>query len=235
MEYEAKKRKASEIAEYADNSVEGRSSKADRDAKAAVKPERLGQLEQQAAADLKLQEKNLVREEAVKKARAAEDAKAKEKRAEEAKAIAAVAAKAADEAAKEAAESASKAAIGGVTDTTSGDGEHPNAAGVRGMQGKSNVKGAHGHVDLGYVRDITRRLTVVGEFDETRDDWGAQSFELQVLWMPLALECMQLARVSFHRFDEFKGAMRELHEREHLERWTVDVGQIELCNDVAFS
>ncbi|RHY07953.1 hypothetical protein DYB36_013228, partial [Aphanomyces astaci] len=71
----------------------------------------------------KLQEKNLVREEAAKKARAAEDAKAKAKRAKEAKAIAAVAAKAADEAAKEAAESASKAAIGGVTDTTSGDGE----------------------------------------------------------------------------------------------------------------
>ncbi|RHY45453.1 hypothetical protein DYB30_014270, partial [Aphanomyces astaci] len=54
----------------------------------------------------KLQEKNLVREEAAKKARAAEDAKAKAKRAKEAKAIAAVAAKAADEAAKEAAESA---------------------------------------------------------------------------------------------------------------------------------
>ncbi|ETV77210.1 hypothetical protein H257_09097 [Aphanomyces astaci] len=25
--------------------------------------------------------------------------------------------------------------------------------------------------------------------------------------------------------------MRELHERERLERWTVDVGQIGLCND----
>ncbi|RHY82512.1 hypothetical protein DYB26_011987 [Aphanomyces astaci] len=89
-------------------------------------------------------------------------------------------------------------------------------------------------VDLGYLRNIARRLTVMGEFDETRDDWGyqttdaagverylrlfasAQSFELQVLWMLLALECMQRARVSFHQFDEFKGAMRELHERERL-------------------
>ncbi|RHY81758.1 hypothetical protein DYB31_012471 [Aphanomyces astaci] len=50
-------------------------------------------------------------------------------------------------------------------------------------------------------------------------------------WMLLAMECMQLARVRFHRFDEFKGAMRELHEWERLERWTVDVGRIELCND----
>ncbi|RQM30096.1 hypothetical protein B5M09_012072 [Aphanomyces astaci] len=95
-----------------------------------------------------------------------------------------------------------------------------------------------GGVDLEYVRNVTRHLTVVREFDETREDWGyqvaqaagvelylrlfasAQSFELRVLWMLLAMECMQLARVSFHRFDEFKGAMRELHERERLERWT---------------
>ncbi|RHY13997.1 hypothetical protein DYB25_005009 [Aphanomyces astaci] len=106
-----------------------------------------------------------------------------------------------------------------------------------------------GGVDLEYERGVTRHLTVVREFDETRKDWGyqvanaagverylrlfasAQSFELRVLWMLLAMECMQLARVSFHRFEEFKGAMRELHERERLERWTVDVGRIELCND----
>ncbi|RHZ26222.1 hypothetical protein DYB31_009614 [Aphanomyces astaci] len=106
-----------------------------------------------------------------------------------------------------------------------------------------------GGVDLEYVRGVTRHLTVVREFDETREDWGyqvanaagverylrlfasAQSFELRVMWMLLLMECMQLARVSFHRFDEFKGAMRELHERERLEHWTVDVGRIELCND----
>ncbi|RHY80087.1 hypothetical protein DYB31_016801 [Aphanomyces astaci] len=106
-----------------------------------------------------------------------------------------------------------------------------------------------GGVDLEYVRGVTRHLTVVREFDETREDWGyqvanaagverylrlfasAHSFELRVLWMLLAMGCMQLARVSFHRFDEIKAAMRELHERERLERWTVDVGRIELCND----
>ncbi|RHY52386.1 hypothetical protein DYB30_008578, partial [Aphanomyces astaci] len=105
-----------------------------------------------------------------------------------------------------------------------------------------------GGVDLEYERGVTRHLTVVREFDETRKDWGyqvanacverylrlfasAQSFELRVMWMLLTMECMQLARVSFHRFEEFKGAMRELHERERLERWTVDVGRIELCND----
>ncbi|KAF0758442.1 hypothetical protein AaE_003937 [Aphanomyces astaci] len=133
--------------------------------------------------------------------------------AEEAKAIAAAAAKAADEA-------ATKAASGGVAETPAGDG---------GKQGKTSAKGA--------------------AFNETRDDWGywtanvavverylrlfasAQSFELRVLWMLLVLEGMKLARVSFHRFDEFKGAMRELYERERLERWTVDVGRIELCND----
>ncbi|ETV79516.1 hypothetical protein H257_07506 [Aphanomyces astaci] len=125
---------------------------------------------------------------------------------------------------------------------------------------ESKVKGFHwdrsriftpagwGGVDLGYVLDVTRCLTVVGAFDETRDDWGyqtanaagvehlrlfasAQSFELRVLWLLLAVECMHLARVSFHRFDEFKGAMRELHERDRLERWTMNVGWIELCND----
>ncbi|RHZ40577.1 hypothetical protein DYB31_004016 [Aphanomyces astaci] len=198
-------------------------------------------------------------------------------RTEETKAIAAAAAKEADEAAKEAAEAARKVTSEGVTGTPSGDGEHPNATGVGGKEGKASGVGAAvkteakvkaelelgfhwdrsriftpagwGGVGLGYVRDVTRRLTVVGEFDETNDDWGyqtanaagverylrlfasPQSFELRVLWMLLAMECMQLARVSFHRFDEFKGAMRELHEREHLERWTVDVGRIELCND----
>ncbi|RHY99572.1 hypothetical protein DYB37_013025 [Aphanomyces astaci] len=104
-------------------------------------------------------------------------------------------------------------------------------------------------VDLESVRDIMRRLTVVGEFDETRDDCGyrtanvavverylhlfasAQSFEQQALWMLLILEGTQLARVTFHRFDEFKGGMSVLYERGRLERWTVDVGRIELCND----
>ncbi|RHY95917.1 hypothetical protein DYB35_010442 [Aphanomyces astaci] len=298
MADEGKKRKASEIAEDADDGVEVAEAptqqvevvdltaesdddggvapsedaaevaqrKADWEAKAAVKRERLGQLEQQAAADL-----HLAREEAAKKAKAAEEAKA----------IAAAAAKADDEAAKETAEAASKAASGGVTGTSSGDGGHPNAAVVGGKEGKPSGKeaavkteakveaelggpertglardkvferelGFHwdlsristpagwGGVDLGYVRDVTRRLTVVAEFDETRDDWGyqtanaagmerylrlfasAQSFELRVLWMLLAMECMQLARVSFHRFDEFKGDMHELHERERLERW----------------
>ncbi|RHZ13306.1 hypothetical protein DYB37_009887 [Aphanomyces astaci] len=300
MADEGKKRKASEIAEDADDSVEEAEApaqqvevvdltaesdddggvapsedaaemaqrKADWEVKATVKCERLGQLEQQAAADL-----HLAREEAAKKAKAAEELKAKARRAEEAKAIAAAAAKAA-------AEAASTAASGGVTGTSSGDGGHPNAADVGGKEGKPSGKeaavktetkveaelsgpertglardevferelGFHwdcsrifrpagwGGVDLGYVRDVTRRLTVVGEFDENRDDWGyqkanaagverylrlfasAQSFELRVLWMLLAMKCMQLARVSFHRFDEFMSAMRELHERERLER-----------------
>ncbi|RHY23388.1 hypothetical protein DYB25_006333 [Aphanomyces astaci] len=104
-------------------------------------------------------------------------------------------------------------------------------------------------VDLDYVRNITRRLTVVNEFDETRDGWGYrmanvavvkrylrlfasdQPFELRVLWMLLALEGMHIVRVSFHWFDEFNGAKRELYERDCLERWTVDVGSIDLCND----
>ncbi|RHY22757.1 hypothetical protein DYB36_013779 [Aphanomyces astaci] len=160
--------------------------KAHWEAKAAVKRERLGQLEQQDVADLVKSAMQTVGAEGVLKLLVAKKAK----RVEEAKAIAAAAAKAAAEAAS--------------------------------------------GVDLGYLRNIARRLTVMGEFDETRDDWGyqttdaagverylrlfasAQSFELQVLWMLLALECMQRARVSFHQFDEFKGAMRELHERERL-------------------
>ncbi|RLO11889.1 hypothetical protein DYB28_013777, partial [Aphanomyces astaci] len=332
MADEVKKRKANEIAEDADDSIEEAEApaqqvevvdrtaesdddggvtpsedaaevaqrKTDWEAKAALKRERLGQLEQQAAADLvksamqtvgaegvqKLLEQHLAREEAAKKARAAEEVKAKARRAEEAKAIAAAAAKAADEAAR-------KVTSEGVTGTPSGDGRHPNATGVGGKEEKASgvgtavkteakVKaeligpertslardevyerelGFHwdrsriftpagwGGVDLGYVRDVTRHLTIVRGFDETREDWGyetanaagverylrlfasAQSFELRVLWMLLAMECMQLARVSFHRFDELKGAMRELHERERLERWTVDVGRIEFCND----
>ncbi|ETV81169.1 hypothetical protein H257_05756 [Aphanomyces astaci] len=60
---------------------------------------------------------------------------------------------------------------------------------------------------------------------------SAQSFELHVLRMLLALEGMQLARVSFRRFDEFKDAMRVWYERERFERWTVGLGCIELCND----
>ncbi|RHY08160.1 hypothetical protein DYB30_011590 [Aphanomyces astaci] len=104
-------------------------------------------------------------------------------------------------------------------------------------------------VESEYVRDITRCLAVVNAFDETRDAWGyrtanvavverylrlfasAQSFELRILWMLLALEGMQLARVSFHRFDKLKGAMRAWLARECLERWTVEFGRIELCND----
>ncbi|RLO10555.1 hypothetical protein DYB28_011913 [Aphanomyces astaci] len=258
--------------------------KADWEAKAAVKRERLGQLEQQAAADLvksamqtvgakgvqKLLEQHLAWEEAAKKARAAEEVKGKARRAEEAKSIAAAATKAADEAAKEVAEAARMVTSEGVTGTPSGDGGHPNAMGVGGNERKASGVGTTrelgfhwdrsriftpagwGGVDLEYERGVTRHLTVVCEFDETRKDWGyqvanaagverylrlfasAQSFELRVMWMLLAMECMQLARVSFHRFDEFKGAMRELHERERLERlerWTVDVGRIELCND----
>ncbi|RHY49789.1 hypothetical protein DYB34_008749 [Aphanomyces astaci] len=339
MADEGKKRKANEIAEDADDSVEEAEApaqqvevvdltaesdddgevtpsedaaevarrKADWEAKAAVKRERLGQLEQQAAADLvksamqtvgaegvqKLLEQHLAREEAAKKARAAEEVKAKARRAEEAKAIAAAATKAADEAAKEAAEAARKVTNEGVAGTPAGDGGHPNAMGIGENERKANGVGSAvkteakvkaelvgpertglardevferelgfhwdrsriftpagwGGLDLEYVRGVTRHLTVVREFDETREDWGhqvanaagverylrlfasAQSFELRVLWMLLALECMQLARVSFHRFDEFKAAMRELHERERLERWTVDVGRIELCND----
>ncbi|RHZ34064.1 hypothetical protein DYB37_013365, partial [Aphanomyces astaci] len=339
MADEGKKRKANEIAEDADDSVEEAEApaqqvevvdltaesdddgevtpsedaaevarrKADWEAKAAVKRERLGQLEQQAAADLvksamqtvgaegvqKLLEQHLAREEAAKKERAAEEVKAKARRAEEAKAIAAAATKAADEAAKEAAEAARKVTNEGVAGTPAGDGGHPNAMGIGENERKANGVGSAvkteakvkaelvgpertglardevferelgfhwdrsriftpagwGGVDLEYVRGVTRHLTVVREFDETREDWGyqvanaagverylrlfasAHSFELRVLWMLLAMECMQLARVSFHRFDEFKAAMRELHERERLERWTVDVGRIELCND----
>ncbi|RLO01381.1 hypothetical protein DYB28_015796, partial [Aphanomyces astaci] len=174
MADEGKKHKASEIAEEADDSVEEAESpaqqvevvdhtaesddddgvaqrKADWESKAAVKRERLGQMEQQAAADLvksamqtvsaegvqKLLEQHLAQDEAIKKARAAEEVKAKAKRAEEAKTIAA-----ADEAAKEAAEAVNKAVSGGVTGTPSGDGGHPNATGVGGKEGKASGKGA---------------------------------------------------------------------------------------------
>ncbi|ETV71830.1 hypothetical protein H257_12970 [Aphanomyces astaci] len=240
MADEGKKRKVSEIAEDADDSVDKAEApaqqvedatevaqrKADWEAKAAVNRERLGQLEQESAADLvksamqtvgaegmqKLLEQHLAREEAAKKRRAAEEVKAKAMRAEEAKTIAAAAAKAPDEA-------ASKAASGGVTGTPSSDGGHPNAACVGGKEGKvsgmeaaittqAKVEAELGGperiglareevferklkfhwdcsriytparwcgVDLGYVCDVTRRLTVVGEFDETRDDWGYQT------------------------------------------------------------
>ncbi|RLO10778.1 hypothetical protein DYB28_012606, partial [Aphanomyces astaci] len=316
MADERKKRKANEIAEDADDSVEEAEvpaqqvevvdltadsdydggvapsedavevaqRNADWEAKAALNRERLGQLEQQVAADLvksamqtvgaegvqKLLEQHLARDEAAKMAREAEEVKAKARRAEEAKTIAAASAKAADEAAKEAAEAARKVTSEGVTGTPSGEGGHPNATGTEAKVKAEHVGpertglardevferelGFHGDrsriftpagwggVDLEYVRNVTRHLTVLREFDETREDWGyqvanaagvarylrlfasAQSFELRVMWMLLAMECMQLARVSFHRFDEFKGAMRELHERERLERWTVDVG-----------
>ncbi|RLO06883.1 hypothetical protein DYB28_001533 [Aphanomyces astaci] len=264
MADECKKRKASEIVEDADDSVEEAEAtaqqvevvdltaesndddraapnedaaevaqrKADWEAKAAMKRVRLGQLEQQAAADL------------VKSAM-------QTARGKEAKAIAAAAAKAADKAAKEAAETARKATSEGVIGTPSGDGEHPNATGVGGKEGKASGEGAvvkteskvkaelggpertglardevferelgfhwdcsriftptgWGGVDSGYVCDVTRCLTVVGEFDKTRDNWGyqtanaagvehlrlfasAQSFELRVLWMLMDMECM---------------------------------------------
>ncbi|RLO03445.1 hypothetical protein DYB28_004560 [Aphanomyces astaci] len=188
MADEGKKRKANEIAEDADDSVEEAEApaqqvevvdltaesdddggvapsedaaevarrKADWEAKAAVKRERLGQLEQQAAADLvksamqtvgaegvqKLLEQHLAREEAAKKARAAEEVNAKARRAEEAKAIAAAATKAADEAAKEAAEAARKVISEGVARTSAGDGGHPNAMGVGGNERKANGVGS---------------------------------------------------------------------------------------------
>ncbi|RHZ17562.1 hypothetical protein DYB26_006867, partial [Aphanomyces astaci] len=258
---EGKKRKANEIAEDADDSVEEAEApaqqvevedltaesddddgvapgedaaevarrKADWDAKAAVKREQLGQLEQQVAADLvksgmqtvgadgvqKLLEQHLAREEAAKKARAAEEVKAKARRAEEAKAIAAAATKAADEAAKEAAEASTKVISEGVVGIPAGNGGHPNAMGVGGNERKTNGVGSAvkieakmkaellgpqrtglardevferelgfhwdrsriftpagwGGVDLEYVRGVTRHLTVVREFDETREDW----------------------------------------------------------------
>ncbi|RLO04154.1 hypothetical protein DYB28_007020 [Aphanomyces astaci] len=302
MADEGKKRKANEIAEDADGSVEETEApaqqvevvdltaesdddggvapnedaaevarrKADWETKAAVKCERLGQLEQQAAGDLvksamqivgaegvqKLLEQHLAREEAAKKARAAEEVKVKARRAEEAKAIAAAATKAADEAAKEAAEAAMKVIsevkaelVGPERTGLARDEVFERELGFHWDRSRIFTPAGWGGVDLEYVRGVTRHFTVVREFDETREDWGyqvanaagverylrlfasAHSFELRVLWMLLAMECMQLARVSFHRFDEFKAAMRELHERERLERWTVDVGRIELCND----
>ncbi|ETV89492.1 hypothetical protein H257_00756 [Aphanomyces astaci] len=301
MADECKKRKASEIVEDADDSVEEAEAtaqqvevvdltaesndddraapnedaaevaqrKADWEAKAAVKRVRLGQLEQQAAADLVKSAMQTVGTEGKGKARG-----------KEAKAIAAAAAKAADKAAKEAAETVRKATSEGVIGTPSGDGEHPNATDIGGKEGKASGEGAvvkteskvkvelggpertglardevferelgfhwdcsriftptgWGGVDSGYVRDVTRCLTVVGEFDKTRDNWGYQTANaagvehLRLFAIAQSFE-LRLARVSFHRFDEFKGGMRELHERERLEHWTVDVGRIELCND----
>ncbi|RQM24054.1 hypothetical protein B5M09_011673 [Aphanomyces astaci] len=206
MADEGKKRKVSEIAEDADDSVDkaeapaqqvevveltAESDDADWEAKAAVNRERLGQLEQESAADLvksamqtvgaegmqKLLEQHLAREEAAKKRRAAEEVKAKAMRAEEAKTIAAAAAKAPDEA-------ASKAASGGVTGTPSSDGGHPNAACVGGKEGKvSGMEAAittqakveaelGGPERIGLAREEVFEL---GEFDETRDDWGYQT------------------------------------------------------------
>ncbi|RHZ05346.1 hypothetical protein DYB26_012061, partial [Aphanomyces astaci] len=184
MTDEGKKRKANEIAENADDSVEEAEApaqqvevvdltaesddddgvapsedaaelarrKADWEAKAAVKRERLGQLEQQAAADLvksamqtvgakgvqKLLEQHLAREEAAKKARAAEEVKGKARRAEEAKSIAAAATKAADEAAKEVTEAARMVTNEGVAGTPAGDGGHPNAMGIGENERKAN-------------------------------------------------------------------------------------------------
>ncbi|RQM20551.1 hypothetical protein B5M09_013461 [Aphanomyces astaci] len=166
MADEGKKRKASVIAEDVDDSVEETESPApqvevvdltaesdddngvaptedaaDWEAKGGLQRERLGQLEQQAAADLvksamptvgaegvqKLLEQHLAREEAAEKARAPEEAKAKAKRAVEAKAIAAAA--------------ATKAASGDVTGAPSGDGGHLDAAGVGRKEGNASVKG----------------------------------------------------------------------------------------------
>ncbi|RHY21429.1 hypothetical protein DYB36_011424, partial [Aphanomyces astaci] len=128
-----------------------------------------------------------------------EDAKAaklleqsKAKRTEEAKAMAA-----ADNAAKEAAEAAS---VGGKQGKASGKGISvktesnakaefggPERTGLARDEAFERELGFHwdrsriftpavwGGVDLGYVRDVTRCLTVVGEFDESRDDWRYQT------------------------------------------------------------
>ncbi|RHZ03994.1 hypothetical protein DYB31_013208 [Aphanomyces astaci] len=190
--------------------------------------------------------------------------KAKVKRAEEAKSIAGAAVKAADEAAKESAVQGEASAKGVAVKTevkVKGEGGGPERTDLARDEVFERELGLHWErsriftpvgwagVDLESVRDIMRRLTVVGEFDETRDDCGyrtanvavverylhlfasAQSFEQPALWMLLTLEDTQLARVTFHRFDEFKGGMSVLYERGRLERWTVDVGRIELCND----
>ncbi|ETV69597.1 hypothetical protein H257_14735 [Aphanomyces astaci] len=283
MADQGKKRKASKIAEDADDSVEEAEApaqqvevvdliaesdddggvapsedtaevtqrKADWEAKAAVKRERTGGDE----GVQKLLEQHLAREEAVKKAKAAEEVKAKTKRAKEAKAIAAAAAKAADETAKEAAEAASKAASEGEAKASGKGATVKTASIVKAELGGSERTGlardevfkrelafhwdrsrifspaGWGGVDLGYVRDGYQTANATGVERYLRLFASAQWFELHVLWMLLAVESVQLARVSFHRFDEFKGAMHELHERERLERWTVDVGRIELCND----
>ncbi|RHY00117.1 hypothetical protein DYB36_013397 [Aphanomyces astaci] len=239
MEDEGKKRKASEIAEDAVDSVKEAEATApqvevvdltaESDDDDGVAPTE--DAAEQAAADLvksamqtvgdigvqKLLEQHLAREEAAKEARAAEEAKAKAKRAEEAKAITAAVAIAADEAAKEAAEAASvvrkqgKASVKGVAVKTEtkvkGEFGGPERTGLARDEVFELELGFHcrvGCVDLGYVRGITHRYSR-HEFDETRDDWGyqtanaagverflhlfasAQSFELRVLWMLLAV------------------------------------------------
>ncbi|ETV71873.1 hypothetical protein H257_13006 [Aphanomyces astaci] len=188
MADEGKKRKANEIAEDADDSIEEAEAPeqqvevvdltAESNDGGGVAPIedaadgcRLGEKRRANSSHRgvqKLLEQHLAREEAAKKARAAEEVKAKARRAEEAKAIAAAEAKAADDAAKDAAEAAVKVTSEGVTGTPSGDGGHPNAMGV----------------NLGCVRDVTRHLTVVREFDETREDWGYQT--ANAASMPLA-------------------------------------------------
>ncbi|RLO10273.1 hypothetical protein DYB28_000084 [Aphanomyces astaci] len=206
--HEGKKRKASVFAEDVDDSVEETESPApqvevvdltaelddddgvaptedavDWEAKGGVKHDRLGQLEQQAAADLvksamhtvgaegvlKLLEQHLAREEAAKKARAPEEAKAKAKRAEEAKAIAAAAATKAGVGRKE-----GNASVKGTVVKTEakvkGEAGGPASLETKCLSESWGSPAGWGGVDFGYVRDITRRLTVVGEFDETRDD-----------------------------------------------------------------
>ncbi|ETV63830.1 hypothetical protein H257_19235 [Aphanomyces astaci] len=122
MEGDGKKRKASEIAEDAGDSVEVAEVPVpqEEEVKTTVKCERLGQLEQRR----RRADQQLAREEATKKARAADEAKA----------IATAAAKAADQAAKEAAVAATKLANGSMTGTPS---QHCRR---RGKQGKASVK-----------------------------------------------------------------------------------------------
>ncbi|RHZ24921.1 hypothetical protein DYB37_008871, partial [Aphanomyces astaci] len=245
------KNKANKIAEDADDSVE--------EAEAPAQQVEVVDLtaDGRRGCVQKLLEQHLAREEVTKKVRAAEEVKAKARRAEETKAIAAAVAKAAEAARKASGvgtavktEAKVKAELVGSERTgLTRDEMFERELGFHWDRSRIFTPACWGGVDLEYMRNVTRHLTVLREFDETREDWGyqvanaagverylllfaiAQSFELRVIWMFLAMECMHLARVSFHRFDEFKGAMRELHERERLERWTVDVGRIELCND----
>ncbi|RLO00645.1 hypothetical protein DYB28_000393 [Aphanomyces astaci] len=84
------------------------------------------------------------------------------------------------------------------------------------------------------AREATAMKTdakVKGEGGELKRAGLARDEVFERELMLLALEGMQLARGSFHQFDEFKCAARELYERERLEPWSVDVGRIELCND----